>query len=299
MSYRLGIRGMVRIALLLMVGTLATWWLLRPSVTDAASDGTAAPTNMSCQGWERDTVIVSWVDNDNDEVNYRVERSIDGAAFTEIATVSPNAGGGYDGYHDKGIDVNKNYRYRVRGAHGDGTFTNYGPICNNRRIFETSDVANNGFRIFYGLEGTTDNCPAIDGNDVCLANTDPLAIQQLALEGSADAFARFGFDRDAAAPSGGLDKIPVNVIWCDGGGCAGGSSLGLSPMLLETAFDLTTRVGDPIAYLVSEHEVFHFQQFKYGELVDPAGQWVIEGQARSSQDKVCIGAKPRHRTLFR
>jgi Mg-chelatase subunit ChlD len=269
-----------------LLGALAALLLLRPNVTDAATAGNNPPTNMSCQGWQRDTVIVSWKDNDNDEANYRVERSIDGAAFTEIATVAANG----TSYSDTGIDVNKNYRYRVRGAHGDATFTSYGPICNNRRIFETSNVANNGFRIFYGLEGTSDDCPAIDGNDVCLANTNPLAVQQTALEGATDAFQRVGFDRDAAVPSGGLDKIPVNVIWCDGGGCAGGNSLGLSPFLLETPFDLTTRVGDPIPYLVSEHEAFHFQQFKYGGLNDPADKWVIEGQARSTQDKICLGA---------
>ncbi|RIK41950.1 MAG: hypothetical protein DCC57_18630, partial [Chloroflexi bacterium] len=275
--------------LLALFGVICGGILFFPKIGDAAGDGNVAPTNIACQGWERDTVLISWQDNDGDEVNYRIERSIDGAAFSEIATVSPNAGGGYDAYRDTGVDVNKRYRYRVRGAHGDGSFTGYSPVCSKRRLFETSNTPNNGFRIFYGLTGTTDDCPAIDGNRVCLANTSFLNIQQTALEGSADAFGRLGFDRDAAAPSGGLDKIPVNVVWCDGGGCAGGNSLGLSPMLLETAFDLTTRAGDPIAYLVGEHETFHFQQFKYGGLNDPAAKWVIEGQARASQDKVCIG----------
>lgn len=292
---RTGWQRHAHVLFLLLLGLLATGGvvaglLLQPRTIDAATDGNNPPTNMICQGWQRDTVLISFKDNDNDEVNYRLERSIDGAAFTEIATISPNDGGGYDGYFDTGIDVTKRYRYRVRGAHGDATFTGYGPICSNRRIFETSATPNNGFRIFYGLEGTTDDCPAIDGNDVCLANMNPLTVQQNALEGSADAFARVGFDRDAAVPNSGLDKIPVNVVWCDGGGCAGGSSLGLSPFLLEMPFDLGTRVGDPIPYLVSEHEVFHFQQFKYGGLNDPAGGWVIEGQARSTQDKICLGA---------
>jgi hypothetical protein len=277
------------VALMIVIAGLL---LSPPRSGDAAADGNNPPTNVSCQGWQRDTVIISWKDNDNDEADYRVERSIDGAAFSEIATVAANG----TSYNDTGVDVNKRYQYRVRGRHADNSFTGYGPTCSKRRIFETSNTPNNGFRIFFGLAGTTDDCPAIDGNRVCLANTPPtgtnafVALQQTALEGSADAFGRVGFDRDAAAPNGGLDKIPVNVVWCDGGGCAGGESLGLSPFLMETAFDLGTRVGDPIAYLVGEHEVFHFQQFKYGGLNDPAGGWVIEGQARSSQDKVCIGA---------
>ena len=279
-----------RAALVLALGGLMAVVLLWPRISDAATEGNNPPTNIACQGWQRDTVRISFQDNDNDEADYRLERSIDGAAFTEIATISPNDGGGYDAYFDTSIDVNKRYRYQVRGRHADNSYTGYSPICSNRRIFDTSNVANNGFRIFYGLEGTTDDCPPIGGNDVCLANTNPLTVQQNALEGSADAFGRVGFDRDAAAPNSGLEKIPVNVVWCDGGGCAGGDSLGLSPALLETAFDLGTRVGDPIPYLVSEHEVFHFQQFKYGGLNDPASGWVIEGQARSTQDKICLGA---------
>ncbi len=284
-----------RAGITVLLGVICTSILLWPGVSDAAADGNNPPTNMICQGWQRDTVRLSWQDNDNDEDNYRVERSIDGGAFAEIATVSPIAGGAYDAYYDTGVDVNKSYRYRVRGHHPGDTFTDFGPICSKRRIFETSAVPNNGFRIFYGLDATADDCPPVDGNRVCLTNTPPtgtnafVALQQTALEGSADAFGRVGFDRDAAAPNSGLDKIPVNVVWCDGGGCAGGDSLGLSPFLMETAYNLTTKAGDPIAYLVSEHEVFHFQQFKYGGLNDPAGGWVIEGQARSSQDKICIG----------
>ena len=240
----------------MLLGVICASILAWPGVGNAAPDGNNPPTNVICQGWERDTVLLSWQDNDNDEANYRIERSIDGSAFTEIANIPPKADGTYDAYRDTGVDVNKTYRYRVRAAHGDGSFTAYGPICSKRRIFDTSATPNNGFRIFYGLDGTADDCPAIDGNRVCLTNTNAggnnvfVTLQQTALEGSADAFGRVGFDRDAAVPSGGPDKIPVNVVWCDGGGCAGGSSLGLSPFLLETAFNLATRVGDPIAYLV-------------------------------------------------
>ena len=274
-------------ALLVILAALVA---LLPGGISAAPEGNNPPTNIACQGWQRDTVLVSWKDNDNDEANYRVERSIDGGAWTEVGTVNLDENGNYPAYRDTAIDVNKNYRYRVRGAHGDGTFTDYSPVCDNRRIFETT-----GFRIFYGLQGI-DDCPTIDGNRVCLTDTNAsgnnvfVALQANALEGSADAFQRVGFDRDAAVANGGLDRIPVNVVWCDGGGCAGGSSLGLSPMMMEAPFNVTTRAGDPIAYLVAEHEVFHFQQFKYGGLNDPNGAWVIEGQARSTQDKICIGA---------
>jgi hypothetical protein len=166
-------------------------------------------------------------------------------------------------------------------------------VCNNRRIYDPQN-----FRIFYGLEGTTDDCPDVDGNDVCLANTAGapggsgntfVDLQQTALQGSADSFFRLGFTRRADEASGSLDKIPVNVVWCDGGGCAGGGGLGLSPKLMETDFNISTRVGDPVAYIVALHELWHFLQGKYNWLNDANDRWVIEGQARSVQDKICIG----------
>src|SRR6185369_12471457 len=105
----------------------------------------------------------------------------------------------------------------------------------------------------------------ISGNDVCLADTNTggtntyVGLEANALQGSVDGFTRVGFTRSAATPPGGLDKIPINVVWCDSGGCAGGGGLGLSPLLLETPFNTTTRAGDPIAWLVALHEAFHFQ----------------------------------------
>lgn len=251
------------------------------------------PTNIACQGYERDTVTVGWKDNASDETNYRVERSVAGAAFSEVATINPNAEGNYAAYRDTGADVSaQNRRYRVRAFRtGDASFSAYSDVCNNRRIFE-----NTNFRVFYGLRGTSDDCPQIDSHDVCLADTNTggtntfVGLQGSALQGSVDGFGRVGFARSAGTPPGSLDKIPINIVWCDGGGCAGGGGLGISPQLAETPFDLAARTGDPVAYMVALHEAFHFQQGKYGGLNDPAGKWVSEGQARSIQDKVCIGA---------
>lgn len=251
------------------------------------------PSNIRCQGWEEDTVVIGWTDNATDEDGYKIERSDNGGAFSQIATVAPNPDGKYDAYRDTGVDTsNQGHRYRIRSyAASDNSV--YSDVCNNRRIY-----APQNFRIFYGLESTADDCPDVDGNDVCLANDagSPggsgnvyVDLQQTALQGSADSFFRLGFAHRADDPYGSLDKVPINVVWCDGGGCAGGGGLGLSPALMETSFNLTTRVGDPVPYLVSLHELWHFLQGKYYYLNDPNDRWVIEGQARSIQDKVCIG----------
>ena len=44
------------------------------------------PKDISCQGWERDTVVVSWADEAPDETQWRVERNISGAGWLQVAT---------------------------------------------------------------------------------------------------------------------------------------------------------------------------------------------------------------------
>ncbi len=249
------------------------------------------PENISCVGWERDTVAIGWSDKSTGEDGYKVERSDSGGAYSVIATVAPNADGNYPGYRDTGVDVSTQaHRYRVRAYQG-GSFGPYSDSCNNRRIWDPQK-----FRIFYGVRGGTDDCPLIDGREACLANeagsssgNKYVDLQYTSLESSADAFFRLGFTHRADSPYGSLDKIPINVVWCDGGGCAGGGGLGLSPALIETPFNLTTRSGDPVTYIVVVHEMWHFLQGKYNWLNDPNGDWFIEGQARSIQDKICLG----------
>ncbi len=252
------------------------------------------PDNIKCEGFERDTVRIFWRDTADDETSYRIERSVDGGAFTEIDTLTPDSEGRYSPYRDTSIDTSQNLRYRLRSFRSsDNSFSPYSDICNNRRIRETDN-----FRIFYGLRGT-DDCPLVDGNEVCLdsaSSNDTLSVVDQSLEGSLAAFNRIGFSRDASNQRGGLDKPPINITWCDGGGCAGvggaGTAMGLAPGLVETGFDLISRTGDPIDWLVPEHELMHLQQFQYDGLNDPASVWVYEGQARMSQDKICIGADP-------
>jgi hypothetical protein len=278
--------------LFLLVSALALLPAPGPQPAPVLAADLPQPANISCQGRAADEVVVRWEDTATDETNYRVERSIDGGSFSEVDTISPDGNGNYSAYVENGVASTDDHRYRVRSYRSsDDSFSPYSEVCNNRRVFEEDN-----FRIFYGLRNgpDPDDCPLINGREVCLDDSgdpnDYVDLQATALQGSADAFTRVGFDRDAFSPFGGLDKLVVNVVWCDGGGCAGGGGIGLSPFLMETAFDLSTRAGDPVAWIVAEHEMFHFQQYQYGGLDDPASKWVYEGQARSTQDKICIGA---------
>jgi Mg-chelatase subunit ChlD len=256
---------------------------LSASTPHAPQAALPKPKDISCQGWERDTVVVSWADEAPDETEWRVERNIGGAGWSQVATLPTDTGQ----WRDTGADVStQNRQYRVRSFRsGDSANSPYSDVCNNRRIYE-----NGPFRIFYGLRGTGDDCPLIGTNEACTGNVSFVDLQGQSLQGARAGFSRVGFTRDAGVPFGSLDKIPINVVWCDGGGCAGGGGLGLSPTLIEMSFDRATRLGDPAAYIVAEHELFHFLQGHYGGLSEPNDRWVIEGQARSTQDKICLGA---------
>ena len=102
------------------------------------------PRDISCQGWERDTVVVSWADEAPDETEWRVERNIGGAGWLQVAVLAADSGQ----WRDTGADVStQNRQYRVRSFRsGDSAISPVSDVCNNRRIYE-----NGPFRIFYGL----------------------------------------------------------------------------------------------------------------------------------------------------
>jgi hypothetical protein len=249
------------------------------------------PENISCIGWERTTAGIFWADKSTGEEGYKIERSHNGSSFSVIGTVYPDGNGNYSTYMDYGLDVStQTYRYRVRAFLG-ATYSPYSDICNNRHIWDPGN-----FRVFYGLLGGADDCPLIDGKNSCLADdyggssgNKYVDLENSVLQDAADAFFRLGFAHRADVPMLGLDKIPINDTWCDGGGCAGTGWVNFSPYLLEKPFDLFTRVGDPAAYIVINHELWHFLQKQYNQMNDPNYKWVIEGQARSIQDKICLG----------
>jgi hypothetical protein len=69
-----------------------------------------------------DHVLISWMDNANNEDWYFVERRAGTCAFAYLATVPGNPGIGIVEYEDHNISVNETYSYRVF-ASGDGGFS--------------------------------------------------------------------------------------------------------------------------------------------------------------------------------
>ena len=76
----------------------------------------AAPTQLTGDAPSRRRVRLSWSDNSTNETGFRIERSLDGTTFTEIATRAANT----VQYNDNSVAPNTLYYYRVRAYNSAG-----------------------------------------------------------------------------------------------------------------------------------------------------------------------------------
>jgi titin len=61
-------------------------------------------------------INLAWTDNANNETGFEIERSPDGAAFAQIATVGVNV----SSYANTGLTAGTTYHYRVRSTNSAG-----------------------------------------------------------------------------------------------------------------------------------------------------------------------------------
>ncbi len=82
----------------------------------------AAPSNLTGEAVSVSQINLGWTDNANNEDVFKIERSLDGKNFTEIATVGANV----TGYSDGNLMRDTFYSYRVRAynAAGYSAFSN-------------------------------------------------------------------------------------------------------------------------------------------------------------------------------
>jgi hypothetical protein len=78
---------------------------LRPTVPRTP----AAPTGLVARAVSSTQIDLFWADNSGDEQGFRIERSLNGSDFTEIATVNPNV----TTFSDTGLTPETTYFYRV------------------------------------------------------------------------------------------------------------------------------------------------------------------------------------------
>jgi PKD repeat protein len=82
----------------------------------------AAPGNLTALSSDFDRIDLNWTDNASDEDDFRIERSLNGVNFSQIATLPANS----VNYIDSGLtgDTPYYYRVRARNAGGDSGYSN-------------------------------------------------------------------------------------------------------------------------------------------------------------------------------
>src|SRR5207249_603523 len=82
----------------------------------------ASPSGLTATAASASRINLAWKDNSTNETGFKIERSLDGASFTQIATV----GASVTTYANTGLAAGTTYFYRVRAtnANGDSAYSN-------------------------------------------------------------------------------------------------------------------------------------------------------------------------------
>jgi hypothetical protein len=110
------------------------------TATSSATTGNIpnAPTGASASpGFNMVGIVVFWTDSSTDETGFKVERSLDGVNFTNIATTSANA----TAYQDNAVSEVTTYYYRVRSYNNFGN-SNYSSVVSATTIGKPTVVTN-------------------------------------------------------------------------------------------------------------------------------------------------------------
>jgi hypothetical protein len=76
----------------------------------------AAPSNCQATYVSSVQIDVTWDDNSNNETGFKLESSVDGGAYSQIATPAADA----TSYSDTSTSQNHSYEYRVRATNAEG-----------------------------------------------------------------------------------------------------------------------------------------------------------------------------------
>src|SRR5437867_311491 len=93
---------------LLSIALLATWAGVGPAV---ATSTVSAPSNLSAAGVSSSQIDLTWVDNSNNEREFKIERASSSAGpWTQIAATGSNV----TSYSNTGLSPSTTWYYRVR-----------------------------------------------------------------------------------------------------------------------------------------------------------------------------------------
>jgi titin len=87
----------------------------------------AAPSSLTATAVSISQINLAWTDNSTDESGFKIERSLAGGAFGQIATVGANV----TTYSDTGLAMGTAYYYRMRSynANGSSAYSNIALTC--------------------------------------------------------------------------------------------------------------------------------------------------------------------------
>jgi subtilisin-like proprotein convertase family protein len=121
-----------------------------------------SPSNLTVSGVASRRLELKWVDNSNNEQNFKIERSTNNQSFTEIRIL----GADIIGYNDTGLIPNTTYYYRVRASNSLGN-SNYSNIASGVTLENNAPVVSlvspeNNSNFSEGIVNF--NCSASDDN---------------------------------------------------------------------------------------------------------------------------------------
>jgi hypothetical protein len=276
------------LALALWFSALATWGGAARPLAAAPLVAPDPPDEIRCrpEGVATDQVRIEWGDTNAGASSYELYRVEAGENNWALLTTVLGASCADElcQFVDTGASNSVVYRYRVRANDGNDTSA-YSAIC--REPLSTEDSAGN-FRGFYRLV----DCPDIDGKQACTQdiNSGGQNIHLTDIFATHNAYRQEYLDlgfKDFAVYGGGK-PFPIDMYPCNNG-CANSAGIQIPPGNVEGAnYDPNTGTGSSYETFVVGHEGFHKIQGRYGAVIDPWYKWLIEGQARSGEDKVCI-----------
>jgi hypothetical protein len=94
------------------------WVVLLSTSCSSGGGGSApnAPASLAAIAVSSAGINLSWTDASDNEDGFKIERGTDGAAFTQVGTVTANTAV----YSDAGLTASTTYYYRVRASNGAG-----------------------------------------------------------------------------------------------------------------------------------------------------------------------------------
>lgn len=260
--------------------------LAEPDAPNALSQ----PENVACRPQDGlpNQPRIEWKDTNDGNADYNVYRKAvgDNSWGDPWQTLTdPDSKGRWRVVDNSaGGDV---FQYRVTAFDNDEE-TNPGAQQTCREPFFL-DSAQGNYRVYYRLE----DCPDYDGKSSCTEditvdgqNKHAAQVLQTSEDYRTELMSNLNFNDPGVF--NGNKPFPMDFFPCNNG-CANGDGIQYPPANYEgTDYNPATGGGTDYEIFVVGHEIFHKTQGAHGGSDDPYYKWLIEGQARSTEDKMCI-----------